>query len=91
MEGAGSPAEVNLKHHDIVNMPMARYAEANVLLVGDIDRGGVFASLLGTMEILDPWERALIGGFVINRFREHYEFLLKRFAFSLVAWLSNRW
>jgi adenosylcobyric acid synthase len=69
LEGAGSPAEVNLKHHDIDNMPMARYARAKVLLVGDIDRGGVFASFVGTMEILDQWERDLLAGFVVNRFR----------------------
>jgi adenosylcobyric acid synthase len=69
LEGAGSPAEINLRKHDIVNMRMAHAADAACLLVGDIDRGGVFASLLGTIELLEPEDRARIRGFVINKFR----------------------
>lgn len=99
LEGAGSPGEVNLKSHDIVNMNMARYAQAPVLLVGDIDRGGVFSAFVGTMEVLTEWERALVAGFVVNRFRgqesllrDALDYMLRvtgRPVFGVVPNLSN--
>ncbi|MFH1128602.1 MAG: cobyric acid synthase, partial [Candidatus Omnitrophota bacterium] len=69
MEGAGSPAEINLKSHDIVNLKIAEYAKAAVILVGDIDKGGVFAWIVGTLELLSKKERKMIKGIIINKFR----------------------
>lgn len=84
-EGAGSPAEVNLKHRDLTNMRVAKHLNASTILVVDIDRGGAFAHIIGTLELLEPDERALIRGIVINKFRGQRSLLQ-----SGIDWLQER-
>lgn len=84
-EGAGSPAEINLKHRDLTNMRVAKYLNAATLLVVDIDRGGAFAHVVGTLELLEPEERALIRGVVINKFRGQRSILEPG-----IKWLEER-
>jgi adenosylcobyric acid synthase len=84
-EGAGSPAEINLKHRDLTNMRVAKYLNAPTLLVVDIDRGGAFAHVIGTLELLEPDERALVKGVVINKFRGQLSILEPG-----IKWLEER-
>ena len=84
-EGAGSPAEINLKHRDLANMRIAKHLNAPTILVVDIDRGGAFAHVVGTLELLEPDERSLIKGVVINKFRGSQELLT-----SGIQWLEQK-
>ncbi|HEY9852253.1 MAG TPA: cobyric acid synthase CobQ [Leptolyngbyaceae cyanobacterium] len=84
-EGAGSPAEINLKHRDLTNMRVARYLNAPTILVVDIDRGGAFAHVVGTLELLEPAERNLIKGVIINKFRGQRSLLQPG-----IKWLEER-
>jgi len=100
-EGAGSPAEINLRAADIANMGLARAAGLPVIVVGDIDRGGVFAALHGTVALLEPADQALVAGFVINKFRGARELLepglrmlrelTGRPTFGIVPWTERLW
>jgi adenosylcobyric acid synthase len=100
-EGAGSPAEINLRPTDIANMGLARAAHLPVIVVGDIDRGGVFAALHGTLALLEPADQALVAGFVINKFRGARELLepgirmlrelTGRDAFGVIPWADGLW
>jgi adenosylcobyric acid synthase len=100
-EGAGSPAEINLRRGDLVNMGLARARDLPVIVVGDIDRGGVFAALYGTLALLEPADQALISGFVINKFRgdqslltpglDQLAALTGRAVLGVVPYLTQTW
>lgn len=100
-EGAGSPTEINLRSSDYVNMGLARHASLPTVVVGDIDRGGVFAALWGTVALLEPADQALIAGFILNKFRgdvslvalavEELDRLTSRRTFGILPWSSEVW
>ena len=100
-EGAGSPTEINLRQSDYVNMGLARHAQAPVVVVGDIDRGGVFASMFGTVALLDAADQALISGFLVNKFRGDVSLLRPgidmlasatgRPTYGVLPWLPELW
>lgn len=100
-EGAGSPAEINLRDRDLANMGLARSANLPVLVVGDIDRGGVFASMFGTLAVLSPEDQALIAGYVVNKFRGDLRLLQPgidmltsltgRRTYGVLPWKSDLW
>ena len=101
VEGAGSPAEVNLRKDDIANMGFARAADVPVILVGDIDRGGVIAQIIGTQAVIDPGDADMIAGFLINRFRgdpslfdDGYDLIQSRTnwrGFGVLPWFKDAW
>lgn len=100
-EGAGSPAEINLRAGDYVNMGLARHADIPTVVVGDIDRGGVFAAMYGTVALLEPEDQRLIAGFVVNKFRgdetllrpglDRLESLTGRRVFGVLPWSPDVW
>ena len=100
-EGAGSPTEINLRAGDFVNMGLARHADLPVVVVGDIDRGGLFAAMYGTVALLEPADQALIAGFVVNKFRgdlglltpglESLERLTGRRVYGVLPWDPGLW
>ncbi len=99
IEGAGNPAEINMRDYDIVNMKIAEVLSANTLIVADIDRGGVFASMLGTLELLEDRHQDLVKGFIINKFRgskdildhgiERFEILTNKKILGIIPYINN--